>query len=174
MSRFLDNRIADFVIALHEDPMLFSELNKNYRGRRIVKKYSEDTCDSYEDILLIKKGLFPIYPFLDIIVLPKPAKLTSKICDNFQKSLDATALDVVTKNARKRAVRIFLMFMEHEGYIKAELGVFDRFVQEAVPEKDKAVLTPQQRDVLDNSDWSKNYFINLRNKVIYGILRRHG
>jgi site-specific recombinase XerD len=154
--------------------MLFRELNKNYRGRHIVKKYSEDTCDSYEDILLTKGGLFPIYPFLDIIVLPKRTKLTSKICDNFQIALDSTTLEVVTKNARKRAVRIFLMFMEHEGYIKTETGVFDRFVQEAVPEKDKAVLTPQQRDVLDNSDWSKNYFINLRNKVIYGILRRHG
>jgi len=84
MSRFLDNRIADFVVALHDDPMLFRELNKNYRGRHIVKKYSEDTCDSYEDILLTKGGLFPIYPFLDIIVLPKRTKLTSKICDNFQ------------------------------------------------------------------------------------------
>jgi site-specific recombinase XerD len=139
-----------------------------------VKKYSDDTCDSYKDILLSKRGLFPIYPFLDTIVLPVTANFTFKIADDFQNALDATTLEIVTKNSRKRAVRIFLMYMEHEGYIKAELGVFDRFIQEEVPEKDKAVLTPQQRDVLDNGEWSKNYFVNLRNKVIYGILRRHG
>jgi hypothetical protein len=172
---FLDNLIADFKLALINTPLLIRSLIGKSRGRRLARaNYPDSTVEDYCDILFIKSGAFPIYGFLYKIVTALEPVFKVSDAEYLQKGLDATTLQESTKNNRKKVIRIFLRYLVHIGIVKEESDAIDSIVQYQVVQNPKAVLTPQQRKIIDNGTWSPVPFIDIRNKVTYKLLRRHG
>jgi site-specific recombinase XerD len=145
------------------------------RGRRLVRAhYPDTTIKSYRNILLNKKGAFPVFTFLDKIVTAPSPKFTIKKSQILENGLNRSGLKESTINNRKKVCRIFLKYLAYNGVIIEESDAIDSIVQYQVCHDPKAILTPQQRDVIDNGAWSPMPFVDLRNQVAYKLLRRHG
>jgi site-specific recombinase XerD len=174
MSNLVKDLIAKFIIALKITPQIIRKQNSGTRGRGIGKKYSDDTIKSHRNILLKKGGAFPVFPFLELVASASNPIFTFRHAELLQKGVDTTDLAVPSKNNIKKTCRAFFRFTDHEGYIKEEPGAIDSIFQTEVPDEPKTIYSPKQRDILDNSKWSKNPMVDLRNQGISQLLRRHG
>lgn len=140
------------------------------RGRR-KKAYSADSLKTYKNRLLTKSGLFPLSSYFASL-FGKGMRFTGADAIQLKNEIERKCLKVETQNNKKSICRLFLYYLVTTKQVRCDVPDILKITMTEPSEKLPQVLSPEQRNILDNEEWSDHPFINLRNKIIYKLLER--